>query len=74
MLESSPTAGPLISEDHLLKVYLKNLPSVEPLLLPIQISYRECNAQKFSAPELDDIEIIYPGAFSPIELFLTFDQ
>ena len=73
-LDSSPTAGALITENHIVKVYLKELPSVEPLLLPIEISYRECLTDAFIAPTFDDITIDYPGTMSPIELYLDFDQ
>lgn len=69
-VESAAGDGPKITETLMIKVGLIEIPSYAPLLIPINVTYRECKVEKYEAPKIEDQTLNY---LSPDSIVIFFD-
>ena len=72
-VESAPGNGPIITERLTVKINLRQIPSVEPVFIPVSVSYRECEVVEYKAPKIDDFTFAYQS-FDPVVIYFNFDQ
>ena len=46
---------------------------MDPLFVPISVSYRECDVVDYKAPKIDDLTFTYQS-FDPVVVYFDFDQ
>ena len=72
-LESAAGDGPKITQKLLLKIGLTEVSAFSPLLISINVTYRECKVENYKAPKIED-QILSYLSLDPIVIFLDFDQ
>lgn len=72
-VKSAAGNGPVITESLIIKVYLRQIEGAEPLLIPIDVSYRECEVVEYLAPMIVDQVFTYQS-FDPLVIYFDFNQ
>ena len=65
--------GPVITEKFIILIYLNLISKAQPKLLPISVSYRECEVIEYVPPKIDNQEFSYQR-FDPVVIFFAFEQ
>lgn len=72
-LKSAAGNGPIITENYTIKLFLRQIEGAQPYLLPITVSYRECEVVEYEAPQVADQTFLYQSP-APLVLYFSFDQ
>ena len=71
-VNSAAGNGPVITEKFIILIYLDLISKAQPKLLPISVSYRECEVIEYVPPKIDNQEFSYQR-FDPVVIFFAFE-